>query len=456
MADINIINGQVLIPEIGIRNVCLSLSGGKIVAIAERDQLPSASETIDASGLVVMPGIIDPHVHLGFCQGFEKDCSTETRSALLGGVTTIGCYLGGTELHSKTFPDIEQCINTHAYTDIFPHLCINTEEQRQEIPEYIERLGVTSFKFFMFCIPGYMPSQTHSFILRGFREVAKFGSECFCSVHAEDPSMILDGWNEFFQKGKKSLSAWADSNPEEAEVLGAIVASSLAEMSGCRINIVHLATSAALKKLRVIKRENPLVTVETLALYLSVHSSSPVEATEARWSPAVRGPEDQEALWEGVRDGTIFTIGTDQDCVDRAGLEQFIKDYGVSGSSAIDALFLPLLLTEGYHKRNIPLEKLVEKVTLNPARLWGIYPRKGTIAVGSDADLVLVDVNKEFQADHRKLYSAADWSLYQGKELKGQPMITIKNGKVVMKEGKIIEDRNLGRCLRKRRPTISG
>ena len=121
----------------------------------------------------------------------------------------------------------------------------------------------------------------------------------------------------------------------------------------------------------------------------------------------------------------------------------------MSGSSAIDALFLPLLLTEGYHKRNIPLEQLVDKVTVNPARLWGIYPKKGTIAVGSDADLVLVDLNKEFVVDYRNLHSASDWSLYQGKALTGQPIMTIKNGRVVMREGEIIEQRRMGKRLRK-------
>jgi len=449
MSGINIINGRVFIPEQGIRDVGISLCDGKIAAIADRTYLPSARETIDAAGLVVMPGIIDPHVHLGFCQDFPTDCETETRSALIGGVTTIGCFLGGGGPFSKTFPEIEHTINTRAFTDVFPHICITTQEHIKEIPYYVKELGLTSFKFFMFCIPGYMPSQTNAFILNGFREVAKFDRECFCSVHAEDSSLMVDGWNDFFQKGKQALSEWAACNPVEAEELGVITAASLAEMSRCTINIVHVATLAGLTRLRNIKRNNPYVQVETLALYLSIHAASDVDPLSARWSPAVRGHSDQEGLWEGVCDGTIATIGTDQDCVNRAGLHTFIKEYGVSGSSAIDALFLPLLLTDGYHKRNIPLEKLVDKVTINPARLWGIYPKKGTIAVGSDADLVLVDLNKEFVVDYRKLHSASDWSLYQGKTLTGQPIMTIKNGKVVMREGEIIEEHGTGRRLRK-------
>ncbi|MBN2467513.1 MAG: amidohydrolase family protein [Deltaproteobacteria bacterium] len=448
MSDINIINGKVLISGLGVVETGLSLSDGRIVAIAGNGHLPSASETIDASGLVVFPGIIDPHVHLGLFQGFEADCKSETRSALMGGVTTIGCYLGGTASHSKTLPEIEAVINAHSYADIFPHLCINTEEQQQEIPDYVKRFGVTSFKFFMFCIPGYMPSQTNDFILKGFRNVADCGHRCFCSVHAEDSSMMLDGWKRFFEQGGTSLGEWADCNPTEAEVLGVTVASTLADLCGCRINIVHLATAGGLDKLRTIRAHNPSVTVETLALYLSVHSSSDIDPIAGRWSPAVRSEQDQEALWDGIRDGTVATVGTDQDCVDKAGLEKFIRDYGVPGSSALDALLLPLLLTGGYHERKISLERLIGTVTVNPARLWGIYPQKGIVAVGSDADLVLVDLESEFVVDHSALQSASDWSLYQGRRLRGRPVITIKDGKTVMREGEIVVDKGNGKRLR--------
>ena len=448
MSDINIINGEVLIPEIGIGRVDLVIRGNKIAAIAQHNRLPSDGETIDASGLMVMPGIMDPHVHLGFCQGFENDCRTETRSALVGGVTTISCFLGGTTCHSQTFPEIENIFNTQAFTDVFPHICINTEEQKQEIPAYVSQFGLTSFKFFMFCIPGYMPSQTNSFILSGLRQVAQCGPHCFASIHAEDPGILTEEWHKFFQSGKKSLAEWAVRNPVEAEVLGVTMAAAMAEMSTCKVNIVHLATGAGLERLRSIKRSNPFVNVETIALYLSLNSSSDVNPEEARWSPAIRSPEDQEALWRGVSEGTISSIGTDQDCVDRNGLQEFIKDYGVSGSSAVTALLLPLLLTEGYHKRGVSLKQVIEKVTLNPARLWGLYPQKGTIAVGSDADLVLVDVNREFEVDYRQLLSAADWSLYQGKKLKGQPMMTIKGGEIVMREGNIIPDQGTGKRLK--------
>jgi len=449
MPQLTIINGEVLIPERGMVRAGLAIDEGKIVAIAKESVLPEGREIIDASGLVVMPGIIDPHVHLGFGHGFEKDCRTETRSALLGGVTTIGCFIGGTCLHSQTFPELERIFNTQAFTDVFPHLCINTEEQRAEIPVYVNQFGVTSFKFFMFCIPGYMPSQSNAFILNGLRTIAKFSSYCLASIHAEEASILTEQWNNFFRSGKKTLIEWAAHNPVEAEELGVIIAASLAAMSQCRVNIVHLATAAGLARIRALKRINPFITVETITLYLTLNCLSEVAPEEARWSPAVRSSEDQEALWRGVEEGIIDTIGTDQDCVTREGLQKFIQDYGVSGSSAVTPLLLPLLLTEGYHNRGIPLEKLISKITINPAQLWGIYPQKGTIAVGSDADLVLVDLNREFEVDYRKLFSVADWSLYQGKRLKGFPVMTIKGGEVVMKEGKILPEWGKGKRIKR-------
>ncbi|MCX8011861.1 MAG: dihydroorotase family protein, partial [Desulfobacterota bacterium] len=268
------------------------------------------------------------------------------------------------------------------------------------------------------------------------------------SIHAEEASILTEEWNKFFRSGEKSLAEWAAHNPVEAEELGVIIAAFLAEISQCRVNIVHLATGAALARLKKIKKVNPFITAETIALYLSIKSSSPVVPEEARLSPAVRGSEDQEALWKGVEEGIIDTIGTDQDCVTREGLQMFIRDYGVSGSSAVTPLLLPLILTEGYHIRRIPVEKLVDKLTINPARLWGIYPQKGTIAVGSDADLVLVDLDREFVVDYRKLSSSADWSIYQGKKLKGFPVITIKGGKMVMTEGKIIAEWRNGKRIK--------
>jgi dihydropyrimidinase len=158
----------------------------------------------------------------------------------------------------------------------------------------------------------------------------------------------------------------------------------------------------------------------------------------------VRDPEDKKALWEGVKDDTIDTIGCDSVSMDQQGF----NDMGL-GQTAADALMISWMLTEGYHNQGIPIEKLVEKVTVNPARLFGIYPQKGTISVGSDADITIVDVDKEFEVDYQKLHSVSDWNAFQGKKLKGQPIITIKSGKVAYREGEILVDPGIGKYIRR-------
>ncbi len=445
MADINIIKGNVIIPEMGMQRVGISIEGGKIISIAPEASLPSAAETIDVSGMYVLPGLIDPHIHLGFCKGFEADCKTETRSALVGGVTTVGCYLGAPDPYSTVLPGIEQQVNDVASADVVIHVAINTMEQMKEIPRYASDFGINTFKFYMFGVPGLIPSQSNAFLLEGFREVAKLGKGALCCVHAEDESITGPGWEKFAELQEKSLVAWAECNPDESEELAVIIASYLADLAKVKVNILHLCTALSVERLRQIKKVNPFVNVEALNLALSINKYDDA-GLKARWAPAVRGPEDQEALWAGIQDDTIDTIGCDSVSMDQEGFE----NLGGMGQTAADALMLSWLLTEGYHKRGIPLEKLIEKCTINPARLFGIYPQKGTITVGSDADLSIVDVNKEFEVDYKKLYSVSDWNIFQGKKLKGQPIITIKSGKIAYREGEILVEPGLGNYLRRK------
>jgi dihydropyrimidinase len=450
MNNLNIINGNVVFPEIGVIEQDISIKDGKISSISQQGKCSPAKQTINAKDLTIIPGIIDPHVHLGFCQGFKEDFFTETQSSLIGGVTTIGDYISGTTSYLSTMQETEDIINKNSFIDVFPHICIHTEEQKQEIQSYFNKLGLSSFKFYMYSNDAMPPSQTNSFILTGLREVVKCGKHCLSSIHAEDKSILADEWKKFFQAGKKSLADWAAHNPPENEVLAVTDAATLAELSGSRVNVVHVSTAAGAARLKSLMRTNHLVTAETLELYLSLNSASEVDPEEARWSPAVRGPEDQEALWRGVKDGTLSTIGTDQACVTREGNRKFVDGFGVSGSSARTALLLSIVLTEGHHKRGVPLLDLVAKMTLNPARLWGLYPRKGTVITGADADLVLVDVNGEFTVDCRKLRSASDWALHQGRKLRGLPVMTIKDGEIVMRDGEIIPTKGTGKMLRAR------
>jgi dihydropyrimidinase len=345
--------------------------------------------------------------------------------------------------YSAVLGGLEEQVNTVASADVVVHLAINTPEQMKEIPLYARDYGINTFKFYMFGIPGLIPSQSNAYLLEGFREVAKLGDKVVCCVHAEDESMTTPGWEKFGAMEEKTLAAWADCNPKESEELAVIISSYLAEVAKVRLNILHLCTGIAVERVRQLKKTNPYIYAEALNLALSIDKNNEA-GLNAKWAPAIRDAEDKEALWEGVKDDTIDLIGCDSVSMDQEGFQ----NLGLAGT-ANDAMMVSWILTEGYHRRGIPLEKLLEKITINPARLFGIYPQKGTIQVGSDADLAIVDIDREFEIDYKKMHSVSDWNIFQGKKLQGQPTITIKSGKVAYRDGEILVEPGLGTFVRR-------
>ncbi|MCZ7663853.1 MAG: amidohydrolase family protein [Thermoleophilia bacterium] len=188
--------------------------------------------------------------------------------------------------------------------------------------------------------------------------------------------------------------------------------------------------------------------VETTSPYLSLtkHDES---GLLAKMLPTIKDESDREALWEAVKDGTIDSLGTDN-----VSLNKEIKGTGKGMLGAMPGYpvlqtHLPVLLHEGVNKRGVSIERIVEITSKNPAEIFGIYPKKGTIAVGSDADLVVVDLDKEQVVDADKIYSFADFSLYQGRTLKGWPVMTVKGGRVAVEDGNVVAEAGLGSFIRR-------
>ena len=450
MLDLRVTKGILVIPGSGVVRADVGVQDGKVVIIGSPSFMPEARRTIDAEGQYVLPGLIDPHVHLGICSPFEKECQTETASALAGGVTTIGCFMGGADAYLPGFEDVIATAEANVYTDIFFHLTINSQDQMSQIPDYTQRLGVTSFKFYMCGIPGLIPSVSDGFLLEGFKKVAHLGYPAISCVHAENATMVDVALEKLANSNPNgTLADWSDSHPNEAEQEAVIRAAYLAELAKVRLYIVHLSTKEALEEARRIKgQDSAQLYVETTSPYLSVTKHDEIGLL-AKMVPPFRDRADVEALWEGVKDDTIDTFGTDNVSMDTAtkgvdkGLMEAMPGYPAVGTH------LPVLLHEGYHKRGVPLEKIVEKASKAPAQIYGLYPRKGTIAVGSDADLVLVDLEKEMIVNHKQLHSFADFSLYDGKTLKGRPTMTIKDGVVAVWNNVILIGPGKGNYLRR-------
>jgi dihydropyrimidinase len=443
--DLLVRGGTLVIPGLGQVKADVGIADGKIAVLGEN--LPqSAAETYDATGRTVLPGIFDPHIHIGNEQSYESEAETETRAAILGGVTTVGIFLRSLEdSYFDHLPAFRKAMDERSYVDSVFHPQIFTETQIGEIPGYAEQFGIRSFKFYMSGIPGIVKSVSDDVLLHGFRTVASLGPDAVACVHCETGALIDRARDELkTRKPEGTLADWEDAHPAIAEALAIQTALYLAKVAGAHLYVVHLSSHQGLEVVRAARRAGMHFTVETTTPYLGINSSDP-NGFLAKMVPPVRTPEHQIALWEGVLEGSINTVGTDNTSRARATKR---PEAGLHGSRpGLPALgtHLPTLLHYG-RVRGVPLEILVERATRSPARVYGIYPQKGTIAVGSDADLVIVDLELERVVRAEDLQGMSDFSPFEGKRLRGWPVATIKGGKIIARDGKIVSKPN-GRYL---------
>lgn len=445
-ADIAILYGKVVLPDQGVFRANIYIKDGKIVSIGQ--QIMGAKKMIDASNRYVLPGIIDPHVHLGLFAPMQTELSTETKSAIMGGITTIGCYLGGQQSHFTSFLETMEQIQKYSYTDVIPHLVISTEEQKKEMQDYITHLGVTSFKIYMNGIPGLIPDVDDGFIWEVLGELKKSQKECILCAHAENRHLVAQASKAVANETgeKATIADWSDTHPDMAEEEAVTRLSYLAEKSGVPVYFVHMTSKAAIERLRKMKPFNDCIHVETTSPYLSLTRHSTSE-NMIKMEPPFRDSEDVEALWKAVEDGVVDTIGTDNVTMTKTekSLDKNMWDV-VPGYPALET-HLTVLLHEGVVKRGIPIEKLVTHITKRPAETFGVYPQKGTLLPGSDADIVIVDMQQSKEIHAGELHSRSDFSLYDGKRLQGVPVMTIQKGKVMMENGVFIGEMPSGTCL---------
>jgi len=450
MLDLKIINGNVFIPGGGFFKEEVGIKDGKIAIIGSSNDMPEANEVLDAGGNIVMPGVVDPHIHLGIFGDFAMECEHETRAALAGGVTTVGVFMGGDESYLKQLGSLIDIVEQKSSVDLMFHLSVFTEDQMAEMEEYYKQFGVTSFKFYMAGVKGVFPGVTDGFIFDGFKKVAAMGDGALACVHCEDQSLIDVAFEKVAAETPNgTLVDWAKTGPDMAEEEAIMRAYYLAEKANNRLYIVHISTGDGASRFKMLKKTDyHRVYGETTSAYLSVNKNDPFGML-GKMLPPLRDQKDNDALWERVNDGTIDTFGTDNVSMT---LEVKQAENGMLGAMPgypILQTHLSAILTEGYHKRGVPLDKILTRATLNPAKIFGLYPRKGTIAVGSDADVVVLDLEKEWVVKSDALFSYGDFSLYEGKTLKGKPSVVIKGGKKAYEDDKILVDPGTGNYLRR-------
>ncbi|MBO1721447.1 dihydroorotase [Extibacter sp. GGCC_0201] len=448
-ADLAIVGGMLVLPGHGIFKADIFIKDGKVQSFGTGEGI-HAKKTVDASGTYVCPGLMDPHVHLGLFAPMETDMASETKAAVMGGITTTGVFFGGADSHFSTFPEIEEQAEKYSYTDIVPHLVIGNEEQMREIPDYARYLGVTSFKVYMNGIPGMIPSVDDGFILDVMAQMKRIGRQCILCCHTENTHIVSRALRDAKEKygDGADVSDWMESHPAMAEEEAVMRISYLAGKSRIPVYLVHIGTKEGIEKLRQIKPFNKYVHIETTSPYLSV-TSEQFDGPLYKMEPPLRNPEDKNALWEALDDDVIDTIGTDNVCenIEEKQPERSIWDV-VPGYSVLET-HLASVLTEGVVKRGISIEKVITHMTRRPAEAFGIYPQKGTLLPGSDADLVLIDMNETREVHAEDMHSRSDFSIFEGRSLTGWPVMTVKGGSIVMENGMLVADAPSGHMVKR-------
>jgi dihydropyrimidinase len=446
--DTVIANGILVLPHRGLVKAHVGTKDGKIRFLGLEDPSGDAREVIDAGGKYVFPGLLDPHVHFGNYLPFFQDFKTETRSAAAGGVTCIltqlkiGLFSDEFEPYFAVFDRVQKDLQGVSSVDYSFHFHIPHEKYADEIPSYYEQLGIQSYKFHMVYKPRDIqddvthirkmsPGMDDGAIYTVLRKVGRLDPSPLMTVHCEVDDLIIHTMKEAKEAGLSGLSGWDAARPDIAEELGISRLAAMARYTGAHVYVVHLTSRKGLDVIQEEKAKKTHIWVETCPHFLWLTKEE--KGTLAKIAPPLRSGEDVESLWEAIRDGTIDCIGTDHG----PKYKKTKVDNIWEASLAFPGLetMLPLIIT-GAIKRGIPLERVAEICSYNTALAFGLYPKKGNIAVGSDADMVIVDMEEERRIDPANLYSEADFTPFEGMEVRGWPLITLLRGKRIFDRGR--------------------
>lgn len=432
----------------------IAIENEKIVMIAEHIKDASA-EIIDAEGKFLLPGAIDAHTHLQMPFGGTVSADSYeagSRAAACGGVTTIFDFAlqqkgdGIVETAEKR----DKLCAPVACIDYAFHVAITDlrEEVLNEFKAAVD-YGITSFKVFMvYKKEGLMVDDAVMCeVLEKSKEVG-----ALIAVHAENPDLIDMRTEKFLKEGK--TSAWYHylSRPEFVEAEADIRAIHWAKALNAPLYIVHLANKEGMEAVKKARDEGYEIYAETCPQYL--HFTNEVYKREDGrnfvCSPPMKGKESQDALWSGIKSGDIATIATDH-----CPFQSFEKDWGKddftkipNGCMGVENMY-PYMLSEA-NKGRLTFNKVVELCSTNPAKIYGCAPLKGTIAVGSDADIVIYDPLKEFTVTKENMHSDVDHTIWEGTKLSGYIDMTFVRGSLVFKDGEFLGKPGFGKFLKRK------
>lgn len=443
-------NGLIVTPH-GLIRGGLAVRNDRIVQIGADDSLPKANLEVDAGGAYVLPGLIDPHIHIGGTkeEGAISEFRTESISAAVSGVTTLMGFVGfGAILEHRlpVYQRFKEAGKQNSFVDFKFHAYLVTEAHLEEIPGLIEE-GITSAKLLL----GYSEEEARrsgrkaislGFTYKAMEILAGYGPPVLIQAHCEQPDIISVITKRLIAQGRTDFLAWTESRPAICEAIHAFSLGLISLETGCPVYIVHVSAKETVDVIRYLRRMGAKVYAETCPHYLTLTRNTPMGIL-AKMAPPLRDEADIECLWQAVSDGTFDTIGSDHCVRQRYEKEEAGVWGGIPGVGGIGAI-LPLMMTEGVSKGRITIEQLVKLTSENAARIWGIYPKKGVLSPGADADIIIVDPGKEWVLSADNLKSCSDYSIYEGRAVRGKAIKTFIRGRLVAEDGELVAAAPLG------------
>lgn len=446
MFDVLIRNAQITTADNTVSGD-IGIKDGKIVELGQIDPSATAEQVFDAAGKHVIPGLIDSHCHIGWPDwDWEEECVATTKAAAAGGVTTVMLMDGTQQSMFTQLKERTEQYTKNAYIDASFHEFIYTPEQIEEIVPMATEGGISSFKFF---IP-YRGSEAvppavgidDGIIYTGFEQIGRLKSPAIACFHPENIEIFFRLKDRLLQEGRTDL-VWNDTRPNVSEIETIRRCVAYAKETGCALYICHMTIGEAEEEILRAREEGVTVYGETCPQYLILNCDE-ADPILSKVNPPIRTKTDNEGLWRAVQSGVISTIGSDHAACAKKHKQEFWS--AVVGFAGVQ-LILPLILTEGVHAGRIDLNKFVACTSTNAAKIFGLYPRKGTIEVGSDADLVILDMDKEFTVHADDLYHMSDFTPFEDYKLKGVADKTFVRGKLVADQGEIVGEKGYGQIL---------
>ena len=434
--DLVIKNGKIVSSQGTYTGDDIAVNGGKIVAIDRSGSFSDSKKSIDAAGKYVLPGVIDAHVHFrepGY--EYKEDFGTGSTAAACGGVTTVLDMPNNLPFCStpKALKEKMALVAPKAYVD-YGFVVAVVSETIEEIPA-LAKAGANVYKIFMGSTVGGVPAPDDGGMLRAFELVRETGLRI--GVHAENNPIMDYLTAKLKAAGRTDPLAHVEARPAVAEAEAIQRAILLAKTAGCKLHIYHLSSKEGAEMIREAQAKGVDVSAETGPHYLMLDENYMKKVGGIlKMNPPIRSRDHGEALWQALLDGTVGVIDTDHSPHSRE--EKFNDNIWkvIPGFVGVETK-VPLMLTQ-VNAGKLSLNAYVKLVTENPARLFNLYPQKGTIAVGSDGDFTIIDMDKEGIIDSEKLHSRNTVTPFNGWKVKGMPVYAVVRGHIVMKDGEVV------------------